>query len=127
MLLHFGGGTIGEGAFATTDDTRKLLDTLAQCKIDHIDTAGVYPASAPGASEQLLGTAKAAQRGFVLDTKIKVTGDGPGQRSLTKEAIEESLTRSLTTLGVDQVGIDMPFHPSSPRPVMIILTTYLSY
>lgn len=127
MLLHFGGGTVGEGAFATTDDTSKLLDTLAQCKIDHIDTASVYPPSAPGASEQLIGTAKAAQRGFVLDTKIKVLGDGPGQGSLTKKAIEESLTRSLTTLGVDQVRIDVSFRPSSPRRVMIILTTHLSY
>ena len=127
MLLHFGSGTVGEGAFATTDDTSKLLDTLAQCKIDHIDTAGVYPASAPGASERLLGTAKAAERGFVLDTKIKVIGDGPGQGSLTRDAIEESLTKSLTTLGVDQVGIDMLFYPSSPRRVMIMLTTHLSY
>ena len=127
MLLQFGGGTVGEGAFSTTDDTSKLLDTLAQCKINHIDTASVYPASAPGASEQLIGTAKAAQRGFVLNTKIKVIGDGPGQGSLTEEAIEDSLTRSLTTLGVDQVGVDVSFRPSSQRRVMTSLTMHLSY
>lgn len=126
-ILHFGGGTVGEGVFATADDTSKLLDTLAQCKIDHIDSASVYPMSAPGASERLIGTVKAAQRGFVLDSKIAVTGDGPGQGSLRKEAIDESLTRSLTALSVNQVGTDVSFRPSSPRRVMILLTTHLSH
>lgn len=101
--IHFGGGTLGEGAFATVEDVGALLDTLATCGIKAVDTAGVYPSSAPGASERLLGAAKAADRGFTLNTKILVTGVGPGQGSLRKEAVDESLKRSLTTLGVPKV------------------------
>ncbi|KAL8917304.1 MAG: hypothetical protein Q9208_008025 [Pyrenodesmia sp. 3 TL-2023] len=104
-VIHFGGGTIGQGAFATAEDVGGLLETLAACGITEIDTAGVYPASAPGASERLLGAAKASDRGFTINTKIMVTGVGPGQGSLRKEAIDESVQRSLATLGVPQIGL----------------------
>lgn len=102
-FIQFGGGTIGEGAFATIEDVGGLLETLAACGITEIDTAGVYPASAPGASERLLGAVKASDRGFTINTKIMVTGAGPGQGSLRKEAIDESVQRSLITLGVPNV------------------------
>lgn len=105
-IIYFGGGTIGEGAFSTPHDVKGLLDVLQSCKIEHIDTAGRYPGSAPGESERLIGAANAAERGFTIDTKILVTGKGPGQGSLTKSAIDESLTRSLKVLGVDQVRVE---------------------
>lgn len=75
-LLYFGGGTVGEGAFSTTEGIGTLLDTLSACEVTHIDTAGVYPASSPGASERLVGNAKAAERGFTIDTKVMVTDRG---------------------------------------------------
>lgn len=102
-VIHFGGGTVGEGACATVEDVGGLLETLAACGITEIDTAGVYPTSAPGASERLLGAVKAFDRGFTINTKIMVTGHGPGQGSLIKEAIDESVQRSLTVLGVPNV------------------------
>ncbi|KAL9040192.1 MAG: hypothetical protein Q9180_002065 [Flavoplaca navasiana] len=96
-FIQFGGGTIGEGAFATIEDVGGLLETLAACGITEIDTAGVYPASAPGASERLLGAVKASDRGFTINTKIMVTGAGPGQGSLRKEAIDKSVQRNTAT------------------------------
>ncbi|KAL8761592.1 MAG: hypothetical protein Q9184_002300 [Pyrenodesmia sp. 2 TL-2023] len=104
-VIHFGAGTIGEGAFATVDDVGGILKTLAACGITEIDTAGVYPASSPGASERLLGAVKALDWGFTMNTKIMVTGEGPGQGSLKKEAIAESVQQSLTTLGVPKIGL----------------------
>ncbi|KAL9011348.1 MAG: hypothetical protein Q9173_003799 [Seirophora scorigena] len=102
-VIQFGGGNVGEGAFATVEDVVALLDTLDACGIKEIDTAGVYPISSFGASERLLGAANAPNRGFIVNTKIMVTGEGPGQGSLRKKAIDESLRRSLTTLCVPNV------------------------
>jgi len=104
-VLYFGGGTIGAGAFSTLDSTGALLDLLHASGITHIDTAGVYPATAPGASEYLLGAANVASRGFTVDTKIKVTGEGPGQGSLKTEAIDRSLATSLSALRVAKVCV----------------------
>lgn len=114
-VLHFGGGTIGEGRFATVEDVSALLDMLTTSGIKTIDTAPVYPLSELGASERLLGAAKAFPRGFTLNTKILVTGDGPGQGSLTTEAIDQSIRRSLTTLGVPSVRFAriLPYSPLS--------------
>ncbi|KAL8656069.1 MAG: hypothetical protein Q9210_000507 [Variospora velana] len=116
-LIHFGSGNVGEGAFATVEDVGGLLDTLATCGIKTIDTAGVYPLSAPGASERLLGAAKASDRGFTLNTKILMTGDGPGQGSLRKEAINESFQRSLTVLGLPKVDVLYCHQPDTVTPV----------
>lgn len=102
-VLHFGGGTIGAGAFSTSEEVSNLLDKLQNGNVHHIDTAGVYPMSAPGGSEKVLGAADAAGRGFVIDTKILVTGPGPGQGSLAKEAVAQSLAMSLKRLRVGKV------------------------
>lgn len=101
--LYFGGGTVGEGQFSTPSTVTTLLSVLHKDGIVHIDTAPVYPGSAPGSSEHLFGAAGAATQGFTLCTKIKVTGEGPGKGSLTEEAIERSLKGSLNALGVDEV------------------------
>ncbi|KAL9002192.1 MAG: hypothetical protein Q9188_004862 [Gyalolechia gomerana] len=116
-VLHFGGGTIGEGRFATVEDVSALLDTLTTSGIKTIDTAPVYPLSEHGASERLLGAAKAFPRGFTLNTKIMVTGDGPGQGSLRREAIDQSIQRSLTTLGVPNVDVLYCHIPDPVTPV----------
>ncbi|KAL8897402.1 MAG: hypothetical protein Q9192_002595 [Flavoplaca navasiana] len=116
-FIQFGGGTLGEGAFATIEDVGPLLETLAACGITEIDTAGVYPASAPGASERLLGAVKASDRGFTINTKIMVTGDGPGQGSLRKEAIDKSVQRSLTTLGLPKINVLHCHIPDTATPV----------
>lgn len=115
--LIFGGGTIGDGMLSTVEDIDSLLEVLQASKIEAIDTAPVYPGVIPGASERLLGAAKAAERGFVIDTKVKVTGDGPGQGSLTKDAINESVSRSLETLGENQVHVLYCHIPDTVTPI----------
>ena len=101
--LLFGGGTIGKGAFSTAKETDTLLDVLKASEINYIDTAAVYPPSDPGMSERLIGATRAGEQGFTIDTKIKVTGQGPGEGSLRRAAIDESVAKSLKVLNVDQV------------------------
>jgi len=76
---------------------RKAMSWSISYNIHHIDTAPVYPAS-PGASERLVRTAKAGERGLTIDTKIEVAGDGPGRGSLKKEASSECIGRSMELL-----------------------------
>lgn len=101
--IQVGDGTVGGGEFAIAQDVDASLDTLAACEILSINAAGVYPAPAHGASERLLGAAKASDRHFIMNTKIMVTGDGPGQGSLRRKAIDESIQEGLATLGVSNV------------------------
>ncbi|KAL9597714.1 MAG: hypothetical protein Q9219_004971 [cf. Caloplaca sp. 3 TL-2023] len=116
-ILYFGGGTVGTGAFSTPEAVNDLLGFLKTANIKHIDSAGIYPAGDPGAAERLLGLADTAGQGFIIDTKVKVTGDGPGQGSLTKEAIETSLTTSLSSLGVASVNTLYCHIPDTVTPV----------
>ena len=108
---------IGDGRFSTVEDIDNLLEVLQASRIESIDTAPVYPGTAPGTSERLLGEAKAAEKGFVIDTKVKVTGEGPGQGSLTKDAINESVSRSLETLGVNEVNVVYCHIPDTLTPI----------
>lgn len=103
--LHFGGGTIGEGAFATPENVNQLMNVLQSCHINRIDTTAVYPGTSPGESQRLLGAVKAAESGFSIDTKILVNlGEGhPGQGSLRRTAIRESLAASLEALDIPEV------------------------
>lgn len=101
--LIFGGGFIGHN-FANVEDVSDLLDYLIQVKINRVDSARLYPITNPGASETLLGDAKAADRGFTIDTKIKVPPTGDGRDTLSPNAIEASIAESFAALKVQQVG-----------------------
>lgn len=101
--LIFGSGNLGL-SFSTPDKAAELLQFLQSKGISHIDTARRYPALHPGLSETLLGQANAAERGFIVDTKIKVTPENGPEGSLTKERIGESIKESLEALGVSQVS-----------------------
>ena len=96
--ILFGGAAIGEAPFATTEEVQSLLNTLKICRITHVDSAAIYPMSAQGTSEQLLGDSQASQLGFTIDTKIKAIGPGPGRGSLKPSALDESINSSLTRL-----------------------------
>lgn len=80
-----------------------LLSSLKRLSITRIDTARRYPSSSSGKSETLLGDVKAAEMGFVIDTKIKVLGTSFAG-SLTKENIFKSVEESLEALGIESVG-----------------------
>ena len=85
---------------------------LASHQVKRTDTAAYNPTTNPGQSEALLGKAKAAERGFVIDTKIRVVAPCVGLKeiarvgakgSLTRSAIEASIENSLAALGVERV------------------------
>ncbi len=99
--LIFGAGHLGM-SFSTTAETGELLDYLKSQNIQHIDTARRYPGPKPGLSEKLLGESKAAESGFIIDTKINIPATGPNG-SLTREKILESMADSSAALGVTQV------------------------
>lgn len=99
--LIFGAGHLGT-SFPTTAETIELLRYLKSKNINHIDTARRYPSPKPGLSEKLLGESKAADSGFIVDTKINIPANGPSG-SLTQENILESMEESCATLGVKQV------------------------
>lgn len=93
--LIFGCATVGY-SFTNTAETSQLLDIVKSTGITTLDTAARYPPSSPGLSEKLLGSAGAVDKGFAVDTKINVFGNGEG--CLAAPAIEESLNQSLTDL-----------------------------
>ena len=101
--LIFGAGHLGM-SFPTTKETLELLNYLKSKNINHIDTARRYPSPKPGLSEKLLGDAKAAESGFVLDSKINIPASGPSG-SLTRGKIQESMEESCATLNVKQVDV----------------------
>ena len=101
--IIFGAATFGMG-FDDPQAVSEILDFLNKHDIHRIDTARRYPPLNPGLSETLLGQADAAQKGFVLDTKI-LAGPGDGSEELTKSAIEKSLSASLQRLKIVSVRI----------------------
>ena len=96
----FGCANIGD-QISRADDVSQFLDTLKTLTITEVDTAARYPPTLPGASQRLLGEAKVAELGFIVDTKIKVGNDPSG--SLTAAAIDASVEESLTSLGISKV------------------------
>ncbi|KAL9017240.1 MAG: hypothetical protein Q9185_005405 [Variospora sp. 1 TL-2023] len=111
--IQFGTGNLGEGRFATVEAGVAILDTLDACGIKVLDTAAAYPLPAVGASERMLGAVKASDRDFIINTKILMAGKG----SLKKEAINESVQRSLSTLRVPNVNVLYCHAPDTITPV----------
>ncbi|PVH74887.1 putative aldo/keto reductase [Cadophora sp. DSE1049] len=111
--LIFGAGGIGSGKISHTwtnaEQTTTLLATLQSLNLTELDSGAGYPPGAPWVTERLLGETKAAEGGFVIDTKILPRGDeGRGKTrdgSLSERGIEWSLGESLRLLGVEKVNI----------------------
>lgn len=112
--LVFGGAALGS-SYNTLDAVLELLETLKKHGIFHIDSAARYPPTEPGRSEQLLGQAKAAEAGFIIDTKIDTNDDGGG--TLTETAIAKSLETSFDRLQVNKAW-------RSSQNVLILYLTY---
>ena len=100
--LIFGAASFGMN-FVSLEDVQEVLDYLKENNITHLDTAGRYPPTSPGSSEELLGETKAASQGFTIDTKIlSLSPDHRGE--LERSAIESSINTSLQRMGVEQVN-----------------------
>ena len=100
--LIFGAAFVGHD-FTTAAQVTELLECLSTKKINRIDTARLYPITNSGASEKLLGEAKAAEHGFIIDTKIMTSPIGDGRGTLKASAIDESIDGSFAALGTQQV------------------------
>lgn len=123
--LIFGAGGIGEGrishTWTTPETTLELLDSLEALGLKELDSAASYPPGSPWVTETLLGQTKAAEKGFVIDTKIlpyPVARDRDqkaksGADSLSEENIDASFKKSFELLGVEEVHI-MYTHTSDP-------------
>lgn len=124
----FGGALIGT-SFTTPEQVQELLDRLISLSIDRIDIAARYPPTAPHSSERLLGETRAAEQGFIIDTKIN-TSSGDGAGTLTAAAIETSLEKSLSLLHMSKVNV-LHFHRPDPETPVVeqaaeIQTQYLT-
>lgn len=107
----FGCALIGIN-FNTPKQVQELLDQLKTLKVDRLDTAARYSPSNPGSSERLLGEVRAAEQGFIIDTKIDTCGDGSG--TLTAAAISNSMSESVARLKMDKVHT-LYFHRPDPQ------------
>lgn len=100
--LIFGAASFGMN-FVDLEDVQKVLNYLKENNITHLDTAGRYPPTTPGRSEELLGETKAVSQGFTIDTKI-LTLSLYHRGELERSAIEKSINTSLQRMGVEQVN-----------------------
>ena len=94
--LIFGAAGIGD-EFKTADAVTQLLKALKANNITALDTAALYPPTAIGASEQLLGETGAPKDGFEIDTKVMVFGVN-GDGTLEPAKIESSVNTSFERL-----------------------------
>ncbi|GAA1243078.1 aldo/keto reductase [Kitasatospora nipponensis] len=118
---------LGGNVFGWTADerqTRAVLDAYAEAGGNHLDTADVYSAWAPGntggESETLIGRWLATRRDrdrMVLATK------GGWDRGLSPAAIRESAHASLRRLGVDCIDLYYTHRDDPTTPVEEIITT----
>ncbi|EMR86954.1 putative aldo keto protein [Botrytis cinerea BcDW1] len=102
--LIFGAASIGMD-FSTQESVQDALKVLKELNISQIDTAGRYPPTNHGRSEELLGEVGAVSQGFSISTKILATQLGYGSGELEASAIKKSLDTSFKRLGVDQLGV----------------------
>ncbi|KAF7939834.1 hypothetical protein EAE99_001639 [Botrytis elliptica] len=114
--LIFGAASIGMD-FSTKKSVQNALEVLKELKISQIDTAGRYPPTNHGRSEELLGEVGAASQGFLISTKILATKLGYGSGELEASAIRKSLDTSFKRLGVDQVDILYCHQPDPTTPL----------
>jgi hypothetical protein len=110
-----GGWITWSGSIAEADAT-KIIQHAFKKGINLFDPADIYSA---GQSEVLLGQ---AIRGIpceelVITTKLRGrTMQGENRQGLSRKHIMESITRSLTRLGLDYVDLDQchSWHPTTP-------------
>lgn len=110
-VLSFGAGTFGGagplfGAWGNSDasEARRMIDIALEAGITLFDTADVY---SDGASEEVLGEAVRGRRDAVLiSTKTGLpTGDGPGDRGVSRSRLTSAVEASLRRLGTDYIDL----------------------
>ena len=113
--LIFGAASFGMN-FIDPENVQGVLDYLKENNVTNLDTAGRYPPTSPGRSEELIGATKAASQGFTVDTKIlTLSPDHLG--GLERSSIEKSLNTSLQRMGVEQVNTLYIHFPDMATPL----------
>ncbi|TPX12774.1 uncharacterized protein E0L32_000951 [Thyridium curvatum] len=118
--LIFGAGGIGttEKSFTftwhTPEKTAELLSVLKRLEVLELDSAASYPPKNPWCTEALLGQAKAADAGFIINSKIAGHVQGP---KLNDEAINASVEKTLQLLGVEKVSVLFSHFPDVLTPL----------
>ena len=114
--LVFGAGGIGTTAksFTFTWDTpekvSELLLVLDRIGVTELDSAASYPPGNPWNTETLLGQSKAAAKGFIIDSKVAVHGQGP---KLHDSGVGASIDQTLELLGTSKIRT---LYAHSPDP-----------
>ncbi|KAH7303056.1 putative aldo/keto reductase [Stachybotrys elegans] len=92
----FGCGGLGN-EFVSDEAVGELLKTLQKLGVERLDTAALYPPTDIGASQRLLGRAKASQMGFAIDTKVMISM-ASFSGTLEPEKIAKSAAESVEVL-----------------------------
>ncbi len=104
------------------EDAKKVIDRAVDLGIDFFDTADVYSL---GKSEEIVGRALEGRRDdLVIATKVGLpTGDGPGDRGLSRRHIKANLAKSLRHLKTDHVDIYQIHRWDYETPIEDVLRT----
>jgi aflatoxin B1 aldehyde reductase len=106
--LIFGTAVFGD-AFIDTESVQSALDLIKSYGITRLDTAGRYPPTNLGRSEELLGEVNAAEQGFTIDTKILVL-EPDGRGHMSGEKVENSVSTSLRRMRINRVRFNPTGH-----------------
>jgi aryl-alcohol dehydrogenase-like predicted oxidoreductase len=100
----------------------RMVDRCLEAGINFFDTANVYT---QGRSEELLGRALRGRRqSEVLASKVGMkVGDTPGEKRLSREAIERALDESLRRLQTDYLDLYYLHQPDYGVPLEETLET----
>lgn len=116
--LIFGAAGFGD-EFKTAESVQELSKTLKASGITTLDTAALYPPTAVGASEQLLGVTGAIKNGFKVDTKVMIFGIS-GDGTLEPAKIEASVNTSIERLKLqdgEKINVLHVHAPDSTTPI----------
>ncbi|KAK3400259.1 NADP-dependent oxidoreductase domain-containing protein [Sordaria brevicollis] len=112
--LIFGAGSIGTTlkgftySWDTPEKVSDLLSVLKELGISELDSAAAYPPGNPWNSETLLGQSKAAEKGFIIDSKVDTDRPFP---HLDEERVKTSIDRTLSLIGTSRVRVYYPHAP----------------
>ena len=115
--LTYGTDNLGNRYGADEETSRRLLDTVLDAGINHIDTADSY---AENRSEEIIGRylADTGRRGEVfLTTKVRSrVGDGPNDVGASRYHVMAGIEASLRRLQTDHVDLYLihSFDPTTP-------------
>ncbi|KAJ5963978.1 uncharacterized protein N7479_003854 [Penicillium vulpinum] len=104
-------GAQGFGVAWTADNVDHLMNSLTKTGINEFDTAALYPATNPGASEKLLGEKR--PKDAVIHTKVLFSVDD----SLSFRNIGTSIMASLERLQVKKIHTLYAHAPDRKTPI----------